>query len=386
MTLLAFFLAAHEIAGLWHAAVLNSAGEPVAFQLELSRKGNHWQGALINGPDRNLSTAGTFDGKALRLEFNYWDGVLEATLDQGRLEGVFTRTYQKTKLVRKFRAQREPVYVPGKPAGASVQGEWILEVHDTRRSVWRAQFRQNGNRLEGTLIPVTGDSGVLTGYIEENTLTLSRFDGIRATLLKARVTSQGTLDGKLNSTSPLTGRRAGQAAIAPPDAAAYTRMRNSQEPLRFAFEDLDGWIISSADPRFHNKVLIVTITGSWCPNCHDEAPLLKELYERYRRLGLEIVAIGFEYTGDAGRDKRQLRLFAQKHAISYPVLYAGSTDEAAAKLPQLENFGAYPTTIFIGRDGRVRAIHAGFDGPATGERHLQLKREMHQLVGRLLGE
>jgi hypothetical protein len=50
------------------------------------------------------------------------------------------------------------------------------------------------------------------------------------------------------------------------------------------------------------------------------------------------------------------------------------------------NFGVYPTTIFIGRDGRVRSVHAGFASAATGAEHVRLLREERELVTRLLAE
>jgi len=96
------------------------------------------------------------------------------------------------------------------------------------------------------------------------------------------------------------------------------------------------------------------------------------------------VSLGFEYTGDAKRDVPQLKIFAKRHNTQYPILYAGSTDDAERVLAQLENFGAYPTTIFIGRDGLVKKIHAGFEGPATGERFTKGKAELEEAVKELL--
>jgi thiol-disulfide isomerase/thioredoxin len=240
--------------------------------------------------------------------------------------------------------------------------------------------------LAATLIPVSGDSGELRGYVSGRDIEVSRFDGIRASLLKGSVRADGLLEGQLDSTDRVKGYRVEKAPMLPPDAMNYTRMRNPTEPFRFSYPDLDGKIVSSDDARFRNKVVLVTITGSWCPNCHEEAPFLIELYRRYHERGLEVVALAFEYTGETERDLRQLRIFARKHGMPYPVLLAGTTDDAEEKLSQLENFGAYPTTIFIGRDGRVRAVHAGFDGPATGSMHTGLKREMEERVQRLLAE
>ena len=145
---------------------------------------------------------------------------------------------------------------------------------------------------------------------------------------------------------------------------------------------------AATDERFRDKVIIVSITGSWCPNCYDEAPFLQELSDRYRARGLEVVALGFEYTGDVARDREQLRIFGRRLGLKYPILLAGTTDEGdlQRKLPQLENFGAYPTTIFIGRDGLVKNIHAGFEGRATGARFTRLKTEIEEMVKELLSD
>jgi len=72
--------------------------------------------------------------------------------------------------------------------------------------------------------------------------------------------------------------------------------------------------------------------------------------------------------------------------VPYPILIAGTTDDGKVQktLPQLVNFGAFPTTIFIGRDGRVSKIHAGYTGPATGERFPQVQKELDQIVRDLL--
>ena len=111
---------------------------------------------------------------------------------------------------------------------------------------------------------------------------------------------------------------------------------------------------------------------------------MQDLYARYHAQGLEVIALAFEYTGDPQRDGKQLRLFAEEHGLHYPLLLAGSTDDDAKKLPQLVNFGAYPTTIFIGRDGLVKHIHTGFEGKATGERFTRLKEQIESLVKELL--
>jgi peroxiredoxin len=373
--------------------VLNKAGDEVAFTLDLKREGDRVVGALVNGDDRVVSTDGQFDGRTLRLRYDFYDGQLTAAVSGDKLEGSFDRQWQHEKLSRPLKAMRrsEPDH-PQRPRGGPVDGDWLLRVgEEGKERVWRASLAQTGNQVTGTIIPLSGDWGTMTGSFDGEHLVISRFDGINAHLFKASLTTRGTLEGQLDSERKVAAERPdslGHSALTVPDAGQVTRLKNPTEPFRFSFPDANGRTISSTDARFQNKVIVVTITGSWCPNCHDEAEVLGPLYEKYHDRGLEIVSLAFEYTGDVSRDAEQLRIFSRRHRINYPVLLAGTTDEAdvAQKLSQLENFSAFPTTLFIGRDGLVKRVHAGFDGPATGERYTRLKAEIEEIIRHLLDE
>ncbi len=387
--------------GVWRGKIKNNSGEEVAFTLEVKRDGDKLVGSLVNGDDRTVSTSGSFEGATLKLRYDFYDAELNATIDGDELSGTFTRQWRKRKLERKLNAKRETGAVGEAQAGSNpsnssgdISGEWVMRVgEEPKVSYWRAAFRQQGSRVQGTIIPLSGDWGDMTGSFENNQLTLNRFDGINCRVFEATLTPQGALEGFVDFglfdpkrkvvAERLTADNKSLVANLP-DPENYTRMSNPAEPFRFSFPDFDGKIVSSTDERFKNKVVAVTITGSWCPNCYDENPVLQEFYERYREQGLEIVALAFEYTGDAARDTEQVRVFAKHLGITYPMLYAGGIEEAQSKLSQLVNFGAYPTTIYIGRDGLVKRIHAGFEGKATGERFIRLKADMEELIKELL--
>lgn len=382
--------------GVWRGFVKTKSGEEVAFTLEVKREGDKIVGSLVNGDDRTTSTSGSFDGKTLKLRYDFYDGELTATIAGDELRGTFDRQWRREILRRELHAKRgdKVAATAASNSGADISGEWVMSVgEEQKESFWRAAFKQQGSLLRGTIIPVSGDWGELTGTFENNQLTLNRFDGINCRIFKATLTPQGTLEGFVDLGGSAPKRKvvaeritaANQAAVAKlPDPNNHTRMSNAAEPFRFSFPDPDGKIVSSTDERFKDKVVIVTIGGSWCPNCHDEAPVLQEFYDLYRAQGLEVVGLAFEYTGNAERDLEQVKIFARRHGIEYPMLYAGATDETEKKLPQLVNFGAYPTAIYIGRDGLVKHIHAGFEGKATGERFTRLKAEMEELIKELL--
>ncbi|HKX33211.1 MAG TPA: TlpA disulfide reductase family protein [Blastocatellia bacterium] len=408
VTVLGLYLAACQLkpvdpSGTWRGSVKNPSGEDVAFTLEIKREGDRIDGALVNGDERTPATGGSFDGRTLKLRFDYYDGELTAAISGDALQGTFDRQWRKQRLTRELRATRaradeRPAGSPAAGGPADLTGEWVLQAVDSKRQdFWRADFKQQGREVRGTIIPVSGDWGEIVGTFENHQLRLNRFDGINSRVVIARLTSTGRLEGwadlgLFDPKKTIIGERltaqSGASIATLPDPNRYTRMSNPAEPLRFSFPGLDGKTVSSTDARFKDKVVVVSITGSWCPNCHEEAPLLQEFYRRYQGQGLEAVALGFEYTGEGARDLAQLQIFANRHHLTYPVLLAGSLAEGEIqrRLPQLVNFGAYPTTIFIGRDGLVKRIHTGFEGRATGERFTKLKAEYEEWIKELLAD
>jgi thiol-disulfide isomerase/thioredoxin len=162
-------------------------------------------------------------------------------------------------------------------------------------------------------------------------------------------------------------------------------MKDPTEALRFSFPDLEGRLVSNTDARFRGKVVIISITGSWCPNCHDEAPFLAELYRTYHQKGLEIVAFAFE-EADQLKNPMRLRAFIKQYHIDYTVLLAGEPGQLNEKVPQAANLNSFPTSFFVGRDGLVKGAHAGFAGRASGSFHAQTKQKIIAEVEHLLGE
>jgi peroxiredoxin len=208
-------------------------------------------------------------------------------------------------------------------------------------------------------------------------------------LLELTPTPAGTLDIVQNGKNHLTAVRSIEARAKglpePTDPSRHTTVKDPAAPFRFSAPDLAGKVVSDADPRFQNKVVIVSVGGSWCPNCHDEAPFLQELYRQYRSRGLEIVSLSFE-EAEQLKDPARLRAFIRQYGIEFTVLLGGEPEKVHDVLPQAVNLNTWPATFFLGRDGRVRGVHAGFASRASGEAHTKLKEEITRTVEELLSE
>jgi thiol-disulfide isomerase/thioredoxin len=239
---------------------------------------------------------------------------------------------------------------------------------------------------------VDGDTGTLAGNYQDGKFVLSHFTGERPLYVELTPAQDGSLLLELvgfRSRQTLTALRpeaARSKGLTPPDdPTLHTRLKKPTEPLHFSFPDLDGKITSDTDQRFRGKVVLVNISGSWCPNCHDEAPFLEELYRKYHGQGLEVVALDFEEE-DQLKDLTRLRAFIKRYGIEYTYLVAGEPSQLNERVPQAENLNAWPTTFFVGRDGLVRTIHTGFTSRASGQIDSHLKDEITNEVARLLSE
>ncbi len=388
--LLATLLAApallgQSLNGLWDATV-NVRGVEIPFRMEIAGSGSDIRASFFNGDEKVTSTSGKFANGALLAAFAYYNSELKAEWKDGVLSGEYHRddkTYP-------FQAKR---FAPSKLTEAdvpSIAGLWEIQVKSSKgESAWRMIVRQSGPEVSAAVLRVDGDTGMLTGTFRDGKFRLSHFSGARPSLFEVTPVADGTLQVLQNGTDKLIAVRSTAARAKglpePTDPSRHTTMQDPTERFHFHFPDLNGKIVSDADPRFKDKVVIVAIGGSWCPNCHDEAPFLEELYRKFHSRGLEIVGLSFE-EADQLKNPARLRAFIARYGIEYPMLLAGETGQLQEKLPQAVNLNAWPTTFFVGRDGLVRSVHAGFAGVATGDFHRQMTEEVQSLVERLLAE
>lgn len=373
--------------GPWRAA-LDLAGGPLSFSVTITRHGSTFAGTLCNGTVCQPFSAIGVRGDSILLELADYSATISARLDGDSLTGVYRNVGNRGPRVIPFRAargRRQP-----SPAPAPLLGRWNATFFSDFGSSPRVLELRNGTQgLEGTIISNTGDYGHFAGSVQNDSFTLTHFDGSFVYMVTGTLrgdTLRGVFHAGLRSQTTWLAVRASGA----PHLKAPTEITSADTsaPFRFAFPDLKGRLVRNTDRRFQGKVVMVDIFGSWCPTCHDAAPELVRLYRKYRDRGLEIVGLAYEVSGDTAVDGRQVRRYREKFGIPFPLLLAGinDTDAAAATLPQLRGFTSFPTTVFLGRDGRVRLVRAGFYGPATGAQHARQRLEFEREVERLLAE
>jgi len=346
----------------------------------------------------------------VKFEFTQYDAIIEArVLDQGRhLEGTWRRRLGEELWAQlpfeadwgggsRFRPRgdaasparaRDPDHGEGLDGVSPISGTWQVQFEGSEEPAVGLFRSHPGGRLEGTFMTSTGDYRFLAGDFVAGRLRLSRFDGANAFLVHATLQADGQLEGRFWEGGYRRERwlatRDDQAV--PPDTFQAFKWQGAMDLRRLLFSDLDGKVRSLAEDEFKGKVLILEIFGTWCPNCHDASRLLQDLYQRYHGEGLQVIGIAFEMTGDLQRNASLVRLYRDRNHLQYPLLLAGRDRKRSPQeiFPQLEGRFGYPTVLFLTGTGRIRAVHTGFTGPATGEAYIRLKADFEALVLEML--
>jgi thiol-disulfide isomerase/thioredoxin len=386
--------AAGPLDGRWDASVTIN-GTVIPFRLDLAGDKAGFVGTVYNGDQPVTTTTASLENGKATLAFEHYLTAITASLENGKLVGTLDGRFEREKYIGTY-AFEATRYTPRAAAAnaPSIDGVWELPYDSTKgEKAWRFIVKQKGPEVSAAILRVDGDTGSLTGEWRGDRFVLSHFDGSRPLVAEVKPSGDGTLSVSLNgaytATRQLTAFRPDQARAKgfgePANFTAHSTVRDPNERFAFSFPDVNGTVVSNTDARYQGKVVIAVITGTWCPNCHDEAQYLVQLDKKYRSQGLEIVALNFEEPEQQDELSR-VHAFVRKYGVRYPYLIAGAPIEMWEKVPQILNLNSWPTTVFVGRDGKVKQIHAGFAAPASGQFHEQLKAEFTSTIERLLAE
>lgn len=368
--------------------------QKLPFNLKLKREDDSTYSAVVyNGEEVIHTNEITIEENTISIRFPVFEGYLKGTFNGTTIKGDFIK--ESLDRVVPFIATygNEHRFKVTKDAQSSISGVWETKFSPNTEDVYfgKGLFVQKGNLVQGTFRTTTGDYRYLDGVLDGDSLKLSAFDGAHAFLFKAKV-SDSTLHGTFYSGNhfkePFTAVR--NEVFELPNEDSLTYLKEGYDTFNFSFSDTEGNYVSLTDEKFKNKAVIVQIMGTWCPNCLDETKFLVDFIKNNKRLNLEVVALSFEYAKTKEDAFKAINRLKERVGITYPVLLAqyGTADkkEAQKKLPMLNHLLSYPTTLFIDRQGVVRKIKTGFNGPATGEKYTNYKTEFTTLVTNLANE
>ena len=336
------------------------------------------------------------EGDSVFINLPVFDAKINAFINEkGNLKGYYTKAPKNFKVPFTAMYDVHFRYPTQTKKHQPIAGNWEVTFSPNSKNSYKAKgvFRDGAeNKVSGTFLTETGDYRFLEGVLDNERLSLSCFDGAHAFLFDGLVKNDSITSGMFYSGNhykePWIAVRNDEFELSDPTSLTY--LKDGYDKIEFEFPDLNDKLVSLNDSKFNGKVVILQIMGSWCPNCLDESRYLSEFYELNKNDDIEIVALAFENAKTIDKAKSNLLRLKQNIGIEYPILIAqyGSSRKllASEKLPMLNHVLSYPTTLFIDKNGYVRKIHTGFNGPATGEKYTQFKNEFESFVTKLANE
>jgi thiol-disulfide isomerase/thioredoxin len=384
--------------GVWRGVLKTASGNEIPFNFEVTDVHDHPQLTVLNGAERLKVTDIKTIGDSVFIRMPLFDSEFKLKLDGDGLVGNWVRHLGNKDSQVPFTAAPNTswrFFKDEQKSSVNIDGRWsaVFGEGTPGRDVLVGEFKQNGSVLTGTFLSTTGDYRFLQGSVLNDHLYLSCFDGGHAFFFTAKINDDKTItDGKFYS--GLAGEEAWTAVkdanAKLPDAYSLTELKPGYKKIDFSFKDINGNTVSLSDARFKNKVVIVQILGSWCPNCMDETNyLVGSYYPKYHDKGVEVVGLAYERTTDFAKSQKTLEQLKSHFNVPYPLLITGYTPaggDPGKSLPMLADFKGFPTTIIIDKKGDVRKIHTGFSGPGTGEYYIEFKAEFETLTDDLLAE
>lgn len=397
--LLSFSAVAHANAapkpGKWKVAINREDGRKILFNLKWGKENGKPTVAFLNGTEALKTDDIQYDGDSITINMPVFESAFRfKAIGNDSLSGFWVRKLATSEMRLPATANlSNERFGKGKPITINATGKYAINFdgRDGKKSPAIAEFKQIGNTITGSILTPSGDYRYLEGSVSGDSLWLSTFDGIHALVISGKIDKKdATISGALwsggKSYETYSGKKEANPTL--PNTSAMFVKDGESGHLNFQFKDLDGNLVSINDPRFKNKVVIVDLMGSWCPNCMDETAFLSEFYKKNKDRGIEIVGLAYEYTDDVERSRKSLDKFRKKFDVTYPMLITGVTvsdpQRTEKTLPQLTQIKMFPSTIILDKTGKVAFIDTGFQGPGTGEYHKEFVKDFNEKIDNLL--
>ena len=309
------------------------------------------------------------------INFPVFDTYIKAIYEDDLMEGDWYVNYRDNYSIpfKAYFGQAHRFSTLKRKPVMDISGKWDVKFEVGTEDEYPAigEFVQKGNKVTGTFMTETGDYRYLEGTIQNNKIFLSTFDAAHAFLFEAKILEDQSMIGSFKSgkhyTSTWAATKNDNAQIG--NAFELTTSQIEDKVFDFTFDGLDGSKVSLSDEKFKDKIKLVKISGTWCPNCKDESMYLKDYLKNNPSDDIEVIEVAFERYKNEDKAKEILKRYASKLDLPFTMLYGGYADKAitSEKFPQISRVLSYPTLIFVDKSNKIKHVHTGFAGPATSD-------------------
>lgn len=369
--------------------LIRFSAQGYSIPVQLAIENGAWK--IINASDTMLLSSEKITSDSLILKTPLFQSYLHVDLsDDNNLRGTWHDLSRAGSYQVNFTIEARPAenLVAANTLDENYDVVFSPGTADSSRAI--GSFHVKNGVVDGTFMTESGDYRFLAGEWRSDSMYVSCFDGAHLFYFSAAIDKNKLKNGVFISGNHWreTWKGVANPSAQLQDPDAITTLRDASKPFSFTVRAWSGEEIVFDSSRFNNRVTIVQLFGSWCPNCTDESKLFKDLYEEYKASGLQIIPVAFERLDDIAVAKKTVERQFQEMGITYPAYFGGksSKEHAAAVFSNLSSVSSYPTSIFIDHTGRVQKIHTGFYGPGTGSAYFIHRERIHSFVDSLVQE
>lgn len=315
---------------------------------------------FMNGEERVLMRSVSGGGYSVPV----FGGALVGEWIGGEGERIWRGDWVDSLRIKEYRVPLEIAPIKNKIARG---GNEENSVWDT--DLGKLKMVQKGDSIAATFLTSTGDYRYQAGKINPETsrFKIGNFDGVHLFSFEGTIKQDSIANGVFKSGTHYATNWSGVRSTTNRVDWSVNQQWNPQSNVFIEGVNSGGerevWTRERLG-RSGYKVLVVDVMGTWCPNCMDEARLLKELCEDYPEM--VVVSMAFERSGGEVALGR-IADFKEDLKLPWEVLLGGVANKriADSTLSFMGGVKSFPTTAFIPIEGDL-VIHSGFSGPATG--------------------
>lgn len=380
--------------GNWYAYLQLNSDTRLPFKLEISGTRKRPTFTVHNAEEKILLTSFKEINDSLQVDFpNFHSFIRFVVKNKNQITGTWTNLNKGNNYKIPFSAnfKLEENFCQHKTTN-NLSGKWKTifgaKTQDEELAIGVFKSEENSHKLSGTFLTETGDYRFLEGKSCDDIVYLSCFDGSHAFYFTGKLINgeiQGSFYSGKHYSTTWNSIRDEKFELRNPDSLTYLVKK---EAFSFKLKDLDGKEFNFPQEKYKNKVTIIQIMGTWCPNCLDETKFLKEMFENYHTKGLEIISVAYETPTNFEEQVQKVKLLKSRLNLDFTFLLGGQANKSLAseQFSMLNQIISFPTAIFIDKNGEVVKIHTGFNGPGTGEIYNSYRKETIAFIESLLNK
>jgi thiol-disulfide isomerase/thioredoxin len=118
---------------------------------------------------------------------------------------------------------------------------------------------------------------------------------------------------------------------------------------------------------YAGKVVYLDFWASWCAPCRLSFPWLNAMEETLGPKGLVVIGVNVD------RDRGPADEFLRENSAHFRIVY-----DPEGRIARKYDFQGMPTSILIGRDGKMHSMHSGFFREREGSYFSDLSQLLNQ--------